>query len=48
MKSDFPSMEIKLPKIKAGVIKIIAAAVVVLILLVGSVYPGTVGCRRDR
>ncbi len=38
MRSDFPSMEIKLPQIKGGTIKIIVAAVVVLILLVGSIY----------
>lgn len=38
MRSDFPSMEIKLPQIKGGAIKIIVAAVVVLILLVGSIY----------
>ena len=38
MKSDFPSMEIKLPQIKPGVIKLIVAAVVVLILLFTSVY----------
>ncbi len=38
MRSDFPSMDFKLPKIKAGVVKIIVAAVVVLILLVGSIY----------
>ncbi|MDH5467382.1 MAG: FtsH protease activity modulator HflK [Candidatus Aminicenantes bacterium] len=38
MSNDFPSLEIKLPKIKAGVIKIIIVAVVVLILLFSSVY----------
>jgi len=38
MRSDFPSMEIKLPQIKAGVVKLIVAAVVVLILLFGSFY----------
>jgi len=38
MSNDFPSMEIKLPKIKGGVIKIIAGAIVVLILIFGSVY----------
>lgn len=38
MRGDFPSMEIKLPKVSAGVIKIIVAAVVVIILLAGSVY----------
>ena len=38
MNQDFPSMEIKLPKIKPGVIKLIAVAVAVLILLAGSFY----------
>jgi len=38
MKSDFPSMELKLPKIKPGVIKIAVVAVVVLIILFGSFY----------
>jgi membrane protease subunit HflK len=38
MRSDLPSMEIKLPKIKTGVIKIAIAALVVLILLFGSFY----------
>ncbi len=38
MGNDFPSMEIKLPKIKPGVIKIVIAAVIVLILLFGSFY----------
>ncbi|MFB0565558.1 MAG: FtsH protease activity modulator HflK [Candidatus Aminicenantaceae bacterium] len=38
MRGDFPSMELKLPKIKGGVIKIIVAAVVILILLFGSIY----------
>jgi len=38
MSNDFPSLEIKLPKIKTGVIKIIILAVVVLILLFSSVY----------
>jgi membrane protease subunit HflK len=38
MRSDFPSMEIKLPKIKAGVVKLIVVAVVVLIILFGSFY----------
>lgn len=38
MSNDFPSLEIKLPKIKGGVIKIIIVAVVVLILLFSSVY----------
>lgn len=38
MNGDFPSLELKLPKIKAGYIKIIIAAVVVIILLFGSFY----------
>ncbi len=38
MRGDFPSMEIKLPKIKGGVIRIAIIAVVVLILLFGSIY----------
>ena len=38
MSNDFPQMEIKLPKINTGIIKIIIAAVVLLILLVGSFY----------
>jgi len=38
MSNDFPSLEIKLPKIKTGIVKIIIVAVVVLILLFSSVY----------
>lgn len=38
MKDDFPSMELKLPKIKGGVIQLIVAAVVVLIILFSSFY----------
>jgi membrane protease subunit HflK len=38
MSDDFPSMEIKLPKIKPGAIKLIIGGVVVLILLFGSFY----------
>ncbi len=38
MRDDFPSLDIKLPNIKPGVIKLIVVAVVVLILLVGSIY----------
>ena len=38
MSNDFPNLEIKLPKIKAGVLKVIIAAVVILLLLSGSVY----------
>ncbi|MFQ5721494.1 MAG: FtsH protease activity modulator HflK [Candidatus Aminicenantales bacterium] len=38
MRSDFPSPEIKLPKIKGKVIKFVVAAVVALILIFGSIY----------
>ena len=38
MGNDFPAMEIKLPKIKGKVIKIVVAAVVALILIFGSIY----------
>lgn len=38
MRDDFPSMELKLPKIKGGVIKLIVAAVIVLIILFSSFY----------
>jgi membrane protease subunit HflK len=38
MRDDFPSMELKLPKIKGGVIQLIVAAVVVLIILFSSFY----------
>ncbi len=38
MSNDFPSLEIKLPKIKTGVIKLIVAGVVILILLASSFY----------
>ena len=38
MRNDFPSMEIKLPKIQGKIIKIIIAAVILLILLFGSIY----------
>lgn len=38
MRNDFPSMEIKLPKIKGGIIKIVVGAVIVLILIFGSIY----------
>ena len=38
MRDDFPSLDIKLPQIKPGVIKLIVIAVVVLILLFGSIY----------
>lgn len=35
---DFPAMEIRLPKIKPGIIKLAVAGVIILILLVGSFY----------
>jgi membrane protease subunit HflK len=38
MRDDFPTLDIKLPKIKPVVIKLIVAAVAVLILLAGSIY----------
>ncbi|MGB3862516.1 MAG: FtsH protease activity modulator HflK [Candidatus Aminicenantaceae bacterium] len=38
MSNDFPSMEIKLPKINLSIIKLIIAGVFVLILLAGSFY----------
>lgn len=38
MRDDFPSMELKLPKIKGGVIKLVVAAVIVLIILFSSFY----------
>ncbi len=38
MSNDFPSMEIKLPKISPGIIKLIIVGVIVLILLAGSFY----------
>jgi len=38
MRDDFPSLDIKLPKIKPGVIKLVVIAVVVLIILAGSIY----------
>jgi len=38
MSNDFPNLEIKLPKIKTGVIKLIVVAVFILILLASSVY----------
>ncbi len=38
MRDDFPSMELKLPKIKGGVVKLVVAAVIVLIILFGSFY----------
>lgn len=38
MRGDMPSMEIKLPKIKGNVIKIVVGVVIFLILLFGSIY----------
>ncbi|MGD2295584.1 MAG: FtsH protease activity modulator HflK [Candidatus Aminicenantes bacterium] len=38
MSNDFPSLEIKLPKIKTGVLKLIIAGVIILILVASSVY----------
>jgi len=38
MRDDFPSLDIKLPQIKPGVIKLIVVAVFILILLAGSIY----------
>jgi len=38
MRDDFPSMELKLPKIKGGVIKLVVAAVIFLIILFSSFY----------
>lgn len=38
MRDDFPSLDIKLPKLKPGVIKLIVVAVFILILLFGSIY----------
>lgn len=38
MREDFPYPKIKIPKVKAGLIKIIAAVVILLILLFGSYY----------
>jgi membrane protease subunit HflK len=38
MRDDFPTLDIKLPKIKPVVVKLIVVAVAVLILLAGSIY----------
>ena len=38
MRNDFPSLDIKLPKIKPGILKLVVIAVVVLIILAGSIY----------
>lgn len=38
MSNDFPSMEIKLPKINTAILKFIILGVIVLILLIGSFY----------
>jgi membrane protease subunit HflK len=48
MRGDFAPPDIKLPKISAGAIRWILIAVVVIILLVGSIYqvsPEEIGCR---
>ena len=38
MRDDFPSLDIKLPHIKPGILKLVVIAVVVLIILAGSIY----------
>ncbi|TES86729.1 MAG: FtsH protease activity modulator HflK [Candidatus Aminicenantes bacterium] len=38
MRDDFPSLDIKLPNIKPGVIKLVVVAVFILILLASSIY----------
>jgi len=38
MRDDFPTLDIKLPKIKPGVIKLVVIALVVIIVLAGSIY----------
>ncbi len=38
MRDDFPSLDIKLPKIKPGIIKLVIIALVVIIILAGSIY----------
>jgi membrane protease subunit HflK len=38
MSNDFPNLEIKLPQIKKGVVKLVVAGVVILILLASSFY----------
>ena len=38
MSNDFPNLEIKLPKIKAGVVKLVVVGVIILILLASSFY----------
>ncbi len=38
MSNDFPNLEIKLPKIKTGVLKLIVVGVIILILLASSFY----------
>jgi membrane protease subunit HflK len=38
MSNDFPNLEIKLPQIKKGVVKIVVAGVIILILLASSFY----------
>ncbi len=38
MRNDFPSMELKLPKINKGLIKLVVIGVMVIIILIGSIY----------
>lgn len=38
MRSDFPQVEFKLPKIKKGPVKLVIAAVIIIVLLVTTVY----------
>ena len=38
MRDDFPTLDIKLPKIKPGIIKLVVIALVVIIILAGSIY----------
>jgi membrane protease subunit HflK len=38
MRDDFPSLDIKLPKIKPGIIKLVVLAVFIIIVLAGSIY----------
>jgi membrane protease subunit HflK len=38
MRDDFPTLDIKLPKIKPGIIKLVVIAVVVIIVAAGSIY----------
>jgi len=38
MRDDFPTLDIKLPKIKPGIIKLVVIAVVIIIVVAGSIY----------